>query len=138
MVEKQAVKSKLLLVDDDPLFLRYLATLFPRKEYEVVTASNGQEAVKHARRLKPDLIVLDLDMPKPDGIETCKILKADEATKQIPVVILTATEDLELNQKSFDAGAQVTVLKSVNRDRLANIVDVVLQAKNVGDPFSVC
>lgn len=137
MAEKQAVKSKLLLVDDDPLFLRYLATLFPRKEYEVVTASNGQEAVKQARRLKPDLIVLDLDMPNPDGIETCKTLKADEATKQIPIVILTATEDLELNQKAFEAGAQVTVLKSVNRDRLANIVDVVLQAKNVGDSFAV-
>lgn len=137
MAENQAVKSKLLLVDDDPLFLRYLATLFPRKEYEVVTASNGQEAVQHARRLKPDLIVLDLDMPKPDGIETCKILKADQATKQIPVVVLTATESLEVNQKSFEAGAQVTVLKSVSRERLANIVDVVLQSKNVGESSAV-
>jgi CheY-like chemotaxis protein len=137
MTVEHGVKSTLLLVDDDPLFLRYLATLFPRKEYEVVTASNGQDAVKHARRLKPDLIILDLDMPKPDGIETCKILKVDEATKEIPVVILTATEDLELNQKAFDAGAQVTVLKSVNRERLANIVDVVLQAKGVGDSFVV-
>lgn len=137
MTAEQAAKSKLLLVDDDALFLRYLATLFPRKTFDVLTASNGQEAIKHARGLKPDLIVLDLDMPKPNGIETCKILKADEATKQIPVVILTATEDLELNQKAFDAGAQVTVLKSVNRDRLANIVDVVLQAKNVGDPFTI-
>jgi CheY-like chemotaxis protein len=137
MTVEHGVKSTLLLVDDDPLFLRYLATLFPRKEYEVVTASNGQDAVKHARRLKPDLIILDLDMPKPDGIETCKILRADEATKEIPVVILTATEDLELNQKAFDAGAQVTVLKSVNRERLANIVDVVLQAKGVGDSFVV-
>lgn len=137
MAENQAVKSKLLLVDDDPLFLRYLATLFPRKEYEVVTASNGQEAVQHARRLKPDLIVLDLDMPKPDGIETCKILKADQATKRIPVVVLTATDSLEVNQKSFEAGAQVTVLKSVSRERLANIVDVVLQSKNVGESSAV-
>lgn len=137
MAETQAVKSKLLLVDDDPLFLRYLATLFPRKAYEVVTASDGQEAVKHARHLKPDLIVLDLDMPKLDGIETCKILKADEATKQIPVVVLTATETLEINQKSFEAGAQVTVLKSVSRERLANIVDVVLQSKNVGESSAV-
>lgn len=137
MTETQAVKSKLLLVDDDPLFLRYLATLFPRKAYEVVTASDGQEAVKRARHLKPDLIVLDLDMPKLDGIETCKILKADEATKQIPVVVLTATETLEINQKSFEAGAQVTVLKSVSRERLANIVDVVLQSKNVGESSAV-
>ncbi|MFQ5960247.1 MAG: PleD family two-component system response regulator [Candidatus Methylomirabilales bacterium] len=137
MAENQAVKSKLLLVDDDPLFLRYLATLFPRKEYEVVTASNGQEAVQHARRLKPDLIVLDLDMPKPDGIETCKILKADQATKQIPIVVLTATESLEVNQKSFEAGAQVTVLKSVSRERLANIVDVVLQSKSVGESSAI-
>lgn len=134
MADEQVGKSKLLLVDDDPLFLRYLTTLFPRKDYEVVTAPNGRDAVKHARRLKPDLIILDLDMPKPDGIEVCKTLKKDEATKDIPIVILTATESLEVNQKSFDVGAQATVLKSVNRERLMNIVDVIIQSKSVADP----
>lgn len=134
MADEQVAKSKLLLVDDDPLFLRYLTTLFPRKDYEVVTAPNGRDAVKHARRLKPDLIVLDLDMPKLDGIEVCKILKADQDTKDIPIVILTATESLEVNQKSFDVGAQATVLKSVNRERLMNIVDVIIQSKSVADP----
>ena len=137
MADEHETKSKLLLVDDDPLFLRYLTTLFPRKEYEVVTASSGQEAVKQARRLKPDLIVLDLDMPKPDGIEVCQILKADEATTEIPVVVLTATESSEVNQKSFDAGAQATVLKSVNRERLMNIVDVILQSRNITDSSAV-
>lgn len=131
MADKQGGKNKLLLVDDDPLYLRYLTTVFPRRQYEVATASNGQEGVKQARSLKPDVIILDLDMPKPDGIETCKILKADAATKDIPVVILTATESLELNQKSFDVGAQATVLKSVNRERLMNIVDVIIQSRNV-------
>jgi CheY-like chemotaxis protein len=137
MADTQGARNKLLLVDDDPLFLRYLASLFPRKEYEVVTASSGQEGVKQAQRLKPDLIVLDLDMPKPDGIEVCKILKADEATKEIPVVVLTATESLEVNQMSFDVGAQATVLKSVNRERLMNIVDVIIQSKKNADPSAV-
>ena len=137
MTEGQTGKSKLLLVDDDPLFRRYLTTLFPRKEYEAVVASSGEEAVKQARRLQPDLIVLDLDMPSLDGIETCKILKADEATKQIPVVILTATESVELNQKSFEAGAQATVLKSVNRERFSNLVDVIIQSKRAAGSSAV-
>ncbi len=137
MADTPVGKSKLLLVDDDPLFLRYLTTLFPRKVYEVVTAANGQDAVKQASSVKPDLIVLDWDMPKPDGIEVCKILKADASTREIPIVILTATESLEVNQKSFDVGAQATVLKSVNRERLLNIVDVILQSKTVTDSSAI-
>jgi CheY-like chemotaxis protein len=137
MADEHSRKSKLLVVDDDPLFLRYLTTVFPRKEYDVVTASSGREALKHARRLMPDLIVLDIDMPDLDGIETCKILKAEETTKQIPVVILTATESLEVNQKSFDVGAQATVLKSVNRERLMNIVDVIILSKKPADSSAV-
>lgn len=121
--------QKILVVDDDPIFLRFLTHFFSRREYEVVGASNGREALEHARRFQPDVMVLDLDMPDMNGFETCKVLKADEATRQIPVIILTAMESLELNQKAFDAGAQATVLKSMNRSRLMNIVEVALHAK---------
>ncbi|MFQ5931322.1 MAG: PleD family two-component system response regulator [Nitrospiraceae bacterium] len=137
MADEKKGKKKVLLVDDDPLFLRYLTRLFPRKEYEVLTVSSGEEALEQARRLRPDLVILDLDMPDPDGIETCKLLKAEEATRQIAVIILTAMESLELNQMAFDAGAQAMVLKSMNRERLLNIVEVVIQSKSVADSAAV-
>ena len=137
MADEKKGKKKVLLVDDDPLFLRYLTRLFPRKEYEVVTVSSGKEALEQARRLRPDLVILDLDMADLDGIETCKLLKAEEATRQIAVIILTAMESLELNQMAFDAGAQAMVLKSMNRERLLNIVEVVIQSKSVADSAAV-
>ena len=137
MGDEKIGKKKVLLVDDDPLFLRYLTRLFPRKEYEVVTVSSGKEALEQARRLRPDLVILDLDMSDLDGIKTCKLLKAEEATRQIAVIILTAMESLELNQMAFDAGAQAMVLKSMNRERLLNIVEVVIQSKSVADSAAV-
>ncbi len=137
MADEKIEKKKVLLVDDDPLFLRYLTRLFPRKEYEVVTVSSGKEALDQARRLRPDLVILDLDMSDLDGIKTCKLLKAEEATRQIAVIILTAMESLELNQMAFDAGAQAMVLKSMNRERLLNIVEVVIQSKSVADSAAV-
>ena len=137
MADEKKGKKKVLLVDDDPLFLRYLTRLFPRKDYEVVTVSSGKEGLEQARCLRPDLVILDLDMPDLDGIETCKLLKAEEATRQMAVIILTAMESLELNQMAFDAGAQAMVLKSMNRERLLNIVEVVIQSKNVVESAAV-
>jgi CheY-like chemotaxis protein len=93
----------------------------------VVTASTGEEGVRQAGRLRPDVIILDFHMPGLDGIATCKILKANQATRAIPVIILTAEESVELNQMAFEAGAQATVLKSMSHERLMNIVDVFIQ-----------
>ena len=63
---------------------------FRRGEYELHTAESGDKAVEQARKLQPDMVILDLEMPGLDGIETCHILRADETTRHIPVVILTA------------------------------------------------
>jgi len=65
--------------------------------------------------------------PGLDAIVTCEILKANQATSRIPVIILTAEESVELNQMAFEAGAQATMLKSMSHDRLMNIVDVFIQ-----------
>lgn len=133
MDDQNSEKKKVLVVDDDPFYLRYLSRCFNLSVYEVVTASDGKEALERALSLRPDLIVLDLDMPDLDGIETCKMLKAAEVTRQIPVVILTATKNLDLNQRAFNAGAHVTVLKSMSRMRLMNILEIAVLGKNI-DP----
>lgn len=126
-------KTRVLLVDDHPLFLRYLAHFFRGGEYELVTAESGEQAVEYARQLQPDLMILDLEMPGIDGIEACGMLKADETTRDIPVIILTASDSLEVNRKAFGAGAQATVLKSMSREQLLNIVDITLRSKKIAD-----
>lgn len=131
MADQNKKKIKVLLVDDDAFFLKFIAHFFAHNEYEVAPASSGEEALEHARRHRPDLIVLDLEMPTPNGIETCKALKADEVTREIPVIMLTATESVELNQKAFKAGAQATALKTMSRDRLMNLVEVAVGTKKV-------
>jgi CheY-like chemotaxis protein len=134
VVAKTRTKTTVLLVDDESFFLEVLSDLFNHREYSIVTAASGREGLEQARRHRPDVILLDLHMPSPDGIETCKLLKADETTREIPVVILTAEESLELNQMAFGAGAQATMLKSMSLDRLINFVDVILQTRTVPDP----
>ena len=119
-------KTTVLIVDDEPFFRKVLSDLFGQKQCRVVTVATGEEAVKQAMHLRPDVIILDFHMPNLDGIATCKILKANQATSRIPVIILTAEESVELNQTAFEAGAQATVLKSMSHDRLMNIVDVFI------------
>ncbi len=126
-------KTRVLLVDDSALFLRFLAHFFRRGEYELLTAESGEKAVEQARQLQPDIVILDLEMPGLDGIETCHILRADETTRHIPVVILTASESLEINRKAFGAGAQATVLKSMSREQLMNVVEMTIQSKKIAD-----
>lgn len=85
--------KKILLVDDDPLIIRMYQTKLSKDGYNISLAFNGEEAIIKAKKDKPDLILLDLMMPKMNGIETLEQLKKDSDTKDIPVVILTNLED---------------------------------------------
>lgn len=95
--------TKILAVDDDRLQLEYLRDFLA--DYEIVTASNGKEAVERARSSAPDLILMDVVMPVMDGIEATKVLKGDSLTMGIPVVILTARGGDESLTEGLDAGA---------------------------------
>ncbi|MFQ5990571.1 MAG: PleD family two-component system response regulator [Candidatus Methylomirabilales bacterium] len=130
-------KTTVLLVDDEPFFLRYLSDFFAGQEYQVVTASNGNKALENAGRLQPSLIVLDLEMSALNGIETCRMLKADEATREIPVAILIGMENMNLSQIAFEAGAEVTMLKSMSPDQLLDMVEMVMRTENVSEPLAV-
>ncbi|MFQ5918073.1 MAG: PleD family two-component system response regulator [Candidatus Binatia bacterium] len=130
-------KTTVLLVDDEPFFLRYLSDFFAGQEYQVVIASNGNKALENAGRLQPSLIVLDLEMSALNGIETCRMLKADEATREIPVAILIGMENMNLSQIAFEAGAEVTMLKSMSPDQLLDMVEMVMRTENVSEPLAV-
>ena len=88
-------KKIVLLVDDDPLILRMYQNKLTNDGYEVLTATNGEEALVAVIKKTPDLVLLDVMMPKMNGVETLKRLKGDPKTKAIPVIILTNLGDRE-------------------------------------------
>jgi CheY-like chemotaxis protein len=123
-----------LIVDDQPFFITMQKNVLQRQGFRVVSASNGAEGLTLAKQHKPDLIVLDVEMPGMDGFTVCQKLKQDETLKNIPVVMLTATEDPKLNEKAFKAGAEITVLKNVPAERLINMLRIALEKAKLLPP----
>jgi len=82
--------ARVLVVDDEPDLVRILEFGLKAAGYQVDTANDGQEGLKKARELKPDIILLDLMLPKLDGYKVCRLLKFDERYKHIPIMILSA------------------------------------------------
>jgi len=83
-------KKKILVVDDEPDVLVYLTTLFEDNGYETISAEDGEQCLEVAKSEKPDLITLDLIMPKQSGVRSYRYLKKDPDLKDIPVIIITA------------------------------------------------
>lgn len=86
-------RKRILIVDDDPLILRMFERMVKRNGYDVEIARSGEEVFSSLYRHTPDLILLDIMMPRLNGVETLKILKSDEKTKHIPVIILSNLGD---------------------------------------------
>ena len=82
--------KKILVIDDEPRLLKAITIRLKASGYEVITGQDGAEGLEKAKSLNPDLIVLDILMPKMDGYEVCRLLKFDEKYKSIPVIMLTA------------------------------------------------
>jgi DNA-binding response OmpR family regulator len=101
--------------------------------YECVTAINGREALQKARETLPDLIMLDIMMPFMDGFEVCRELKADAATRDIPVIMLTAKSQQVDIQKGKDAGADDYITKPFRPSTLRKKFNEVLDARHIID-----
>ena len=116
-------RGKVLVVDDEEYIQHILNFSFGAEGYEVITAADGEEAVTMARSEKPDIIVLDIMMPKMDGYEACKQIKADPQTQGIPVILLTA-KGREVDRKlGAEAGADDYVVKPFSPGRLIERVE---------------
>src|SRR6185436_3487826 len=87
-------RPRILLVDDQASNLGVLTAALEPSGYEILAAPSGRTALKVAARAQPDLILLDILMPEIDGLETCRRLKLQEATREIPIIFLTARQDL--------------------------------------------
>jgi putative two-component system response regulator len=110
--------SKILAVDDTPASLKLLSDLLKAEGYEVLSAINGELALKAATRTPPDLILLDIRMPVMDGYDVCRRLKALPATQNIPVIFVTAASETDEKVLGFKVGAVDYVTKPYQREEL--------------------
>lgn len=119
-------KGKILVVDDEINITQILEFSIGAEGYEVLTALNGEDAVDRARRELPDLIILDVMMPKIDGYEACRILKANPLTKNIPVILLTAKgRDID-KRLGYEVGAADYIIKPFSPNKLIDRIHEVL------------
>lgn len=122
--------KKVLIVEDDPELLE-LEERFLHKEYETVRASSGEEALVKIREERPDLVLLDVLLPKMSGFEVCQILRADPGTRSLPIVMLTGQDKAESLSEGFEAGADMYINKPFSSKKLLAVVKAVLE-KQVG------
>ncbi len=122
--------AKLLVVEDDELMLRMYTKLLSFVGFDTVVAKDGEEGLQKAKSENPSLIVLDIMMPKVNGLDVLKSLKADKETQNIPVVLLTNVSDDEVLTEAFKLGATGYLIKS----QIANneLVDEIKQYLNQG------
>jgi putative two-component system response regulator len=108
------VTGKILVVDDVPANVALLSTLLAHDGHDVVTASNGEEALQMIEDAQPDVVLMDVMMPKLSGFEVCRRLKANPATRLTPVVLITALTDRRDRIQAIDAGADDFISKPVD------------------------
>ena len=104
--------ARILIIEDDPLMLRMYEKVFKYEGFEVVLVNNGKEGVGLAKTSNPSLVVLDLMMPEMDGLQVLELLKKDETTKHIPVVILTNLVNDSVLNTAMSLGAKGYLVKS--------------------------
>ena len=119
-------RPTVLLVEDDPDLLRFATVTLRLGGYRPLAATDGEEAVAVARRAHPDLVVLDLRLPRLDGWQVLAVLRADPAVRGTPVVLLTASAGLRGRERALAAGVAEYVVKPVSADDLLAVVERAL------------
>jgi PAS domain S-box-containing protein len=125
----QAVGGKILIVDDYPANVKLLERNLRTAGYETVAAYDGEEALEKVRMERPDLVLLDIMLPKIDGFEVCRRLRADEATAVIPIIMITALMETEDRIRGLESGADDFISKPFDRGELLARVKSLLQVK---------
>jgi len=119
-------KGRILVVDDEIYIVHILDFSLGMEGYEVVTALDGEQALEKVKTEKPDLIVLDIMMPKLDGYEVCKNIKSSASTQHIPVILLSA-KGRNVDQKlGFDVGADDYITKPFSPRKLVERINQLL------------
>jgi len=125
------MKLNILVVDDTLANLRFLSKTLTEQGYKVRGVGNGTRALKAAQLEPPDLVLLDIKMPKMDGYEVCQKLKADERTQPIPVIFLSALDELDNKIKAFEVGGIDYITKPFQAEEVLARVETHLALRNL-------
>lgn len=124
-------KSRILIADDNEQNCELLEAYLISSECEISMAFDGQETLDKVAEVQPDLILLDIMMPRMSGYEVCKQLKDDEATADIPILMVTALNEMGDIEKAVDAGCDDFLTKPVNRLELTTRVKSLLRVRHL-------
>ena len=118
----------ILIVDDEPYIQRSLSFVFRKEGFNVETASNGEEAIRKARELKPKIIFLDLMIPKINGFDVCRIIKSDKNLNDCHVIILTAKGQEVDRERGLSEGANDFITKPFSpKDVVSKVRDILMK-----------
>ncbi len=120
-------KKKILLVDDEKDLVETVAFRLEATGYEVIKAYDGQEALDKAKKVKPNLIILDLMLPKMDGYKVCRLLKFDEKYKNIPIILFTARAQEEDKKLGKEVGADDYLTKPFEPQVLLSKIQALIR-----------
>ncbi len=126
-------KQKILIVDDEPDIIELIEYNLKKEGYQVFTASNGLEAIQVAKKSLPDLIVLDIMMPKLDGIEACRQLRAMPEFKSTFMVFLTARSEEYSEISGFNVGADYYIAKPIKPRALISRINAILRRNTMAE-----
>ena len=121
----------ILIVEDEPRNLKLLRDLLQRFGYEILEALDGEQGVKLAGEKMPDLILMDIMMPKMDGLEATRIIKADTKTKHIPIIALTSYAMKGDREKTVEAGCDGYIAKPIDIKEVLKAIEHYLTVKQV-------
>lgn len=130
-------KHKILIVDDEPDIRELIEYNLKKEGYQVYTASNGLEGVAEAKRVLPDLIILDIMMPKMDGIEACRILRTMNEFKNTFMVFLTARSEEYSEIAGFNVGADDYIAKPIKPRALTSRINAILRRNSQSEEQEV-
>jgi len=119
--------AKILVVDDEIQLIELVQIRLEADGYEVITANDGEEGLEKAKSEKPDLILLDVMMPKMDGYQACSLLKNDEQTKNIPVILFTGKAQEDFEDVGKKAGADAFITKPFDPPELLAKIEELLK-----------
>lgn len=132
-ISKTQIKHKVLTIDDEESVRDLLTSILVEAGYDVITASNGTEGLKISTEEKVDLIILDLVMPGFNGFQVCERLRANNATKTTPILVLTGLAGTEEMEMALNAGADDFVTKPIRMKELLARVKSLLKIKGMDD-----
>lgn len=131
-MENQLSRAKVLVVDDEPLNIELISG-YLEKEFEIIPAYSGKEALEKVRLANPDIVLLDIMMPEVKGFEVCEKIRTQDLTGFTPIVMITALTEIEDKIKAIESGADDFLTKPINRIELVTRIKSLLKTKYYHD-----